>query len=594
MPAPDDFHQLAFRFTDPVQHDYEVIRGIMLADETVAERSRATGLDRATVGEKARRFIQQGMFGLVDQRTTTAKGQQRYPDVVAGYILYLKQLYPAIHDREIARIVGRKYGYKTNHHTVRGFLERNPILVQLPLPVTGYHQFDDAYRARWTVVKIHYEGWQSQSIATCLGLSRKHVWHILRAFERDGFAGLEDHRTRPPTHPANQLSLPFMKEVLAVQRDHPRAGRFRVRGLVAKRTGREPPSEATIGRAMAINRRHHGAPEAWVTDRPDPAAPDGVVKEMPYAPTRRHRYWFLDYRYLVRLGDDDHWVYSLCVIEGYSRKILAGMATEYQDTVAVLQLLSAALSEYGQPEGMVSDNGSVFTSDAYEGLLHELGIAVCHIEKGKPWQDLIEAQFKVQLRLSEVAFRQAGSFEEVQERHAAFIELFNTTPHWAHRERPDGLRTPVDVLGWMRGQAVDVGVLRRALRHLQVERVVNQRGYVSVQRFYIYAERGLSRARVSVWLYDRRLHVAHRDTLLARYAYQHDRKARRLRAVSDPELYRTAYASPQLELWELDDAQWHKVTTRPYERHPRTPDNGARQLALPVVSVGAWPGGGAS
>jgi hypothetical protein len=47
---------------------------------------------------------------------------------------------------------------------------------------------------------------------------------------------------------------------------------------------------------------------------------------MPYAPTRRHRYWFLDYRYLVRRGDDDHGVYSLCVIEGYSRKILAGMA----------------------------------------------------------------------------------------------------------------------------------------------------------------------------------------------------------------------------------------------------------------------------
>jgi len=471
------------------------------------------------------------MFGLVDQRTTTAKGQQRYPDVVAGYILYLKQLYPAIHDREIARIVGRKYGYKTNHHTVRSFLERNPILVQLPLPVTGYHQFDDAYRARWTVVKMHYEGWQRQSIALCLGLSRKHVWHILRAFERNGFAGLEDHRTRPPTHPANQLSLPFMKDVLDVQRDHPRAGRFRVRGLVAKRTGRAP-SETTIGRAMAINRRNHGAPAAWVTDRPDPSAPDGVVKDMPYAPTRRHRYWFLDYRYLVRLGDDDHWVYSLCVIEGYSRKILAGMATEYQDTIAVLQLLAAALAEYGQPEGIVSDNGSVFTSDAYEGLLRDLGIAVCHIEKGKPWQDLIEAQFKVQLRLSEVAFRQAASFEEVQERHAAFVELFNTTPHWAHRERPDGLRTPVDVLSWMRGQAVAAGVLRRALRHLQVERVVNPRGYVSVQRFYIYAERGLSRRRVSVWLYDRRLHVAHRDTLLARYAYRYDRTARRVRAVA--------------------------------------------------------------
>ncbi len=305
---------------------------------------------------------------------------------------------------------------------------------------------------------------------------------------------------------------------------------------------------------------------------------------MPFEPTYRHRYWFLDYRYLVRIGDDNHWVYSLCVIEGYSRKILAGMATEYQDTTAVLQLLSAALSEYGQPEGMVSDNGSVFTSEAYEGLLRDLGIAVCHIEKGKPWQDLIEAQFKVQLRLAEVAFQQATTFEDIQERHATFIELFNTTPHWAHRDRADGLRTPMDVLGWVRGRDVDADVLRRALRHLQVERVVNPRGYVSVQRFYIYAERGLSRARVSVWLYDRRLQVAHGDTLLARYAYQYDRTARRLRAVERPELYHTLYTT-QLELWELDDAQWRKIMPRPYERREPPPDTGARQLMLPTVGT---------
>ncbi len=46
----------------------------------------------------------------------------------------------------------------------------------------------------------------------------------------------------------------------------------------------------------------------------------------------------------------------------------------------------------------------------------------------------------------------------------------------------------------------------------------------------IYAERGLSRTRVSIWLYEGRLHVAHREALLARYAYRYDlaapRKAR--------------------------------------------------------------------
>jgi putative transposase len=580
----EDFHQLALRFRDPIQHDYEVIRPVMLADEPIAVRSRETGIDRTTVSEKAKRFLQRGMLGLVDQRTTTAKGRQEYPDVVAGYILYLKQLYPPIHDREIVRIIARKYGYTTNHVTVRRFLDRHPIPVQLPLPLMGFHQFEDAYRARWTVVRLFYEGWHKTSIAGCLGLSRKHVWHILTAFERDGFAGLEDQRTQRHPPPATQLTLPFLKEVLAVQREYPRAGRFRVRGLIEQRTG-QAPSERTVGRAMAINRQAHGAPPAWSTDRLDVPTADGVLKEMPYDPAWRHRYWFIDYRYLVRLDEDDHWAYSLCIIEGYSRKILAGMATEYQDTIAVLQLLSAALSEYGRPEGIVSDNGSVFTAAAYEDLLDALEIEVCHIEKGKPWENLIEAQFKVQLRLSEVAFQQAADFAAIQDRHAAFVETFNTTPHWAHRERDDGLRSPVEVLSWARGKEVAPEVLQRALRHLQVDRVVNQRGYVSVQRFYIYAERGLARTRVSVWLYDGRLHVAHREALLARYAYRYNRKERRLQAVGEPQLYQTVYASPQLELWELDDEQWRKVTRRPYERQHYPPDTGARQLALPVLGV---------
>src|SRR5579864_7977127 len=584
-PEPDDFQQLQLLFTDPIQHDYEVIRKVVLYAETLAQRAVETGLDRSTIGDKARRFLVEGMLGLADQRAGhVGRKPHPFPERIAGYLLYAKQLYPPVHDRELVRIVRRKFGYHTNHHTVHAFLERHPLPVQLPLPLTRFHQFDDAYRARWTVVRLYYEGWQQRSIAAILDLSYQHVWAIIAAFKRDGFAGLEDKRTRPATHPATQLSLPFLKEVLDLQHEYPRAGRFRIRGLLARRSEREPPSERTVGRAMALNRRAHGAPPAWVTDRPDPAAPDGVIKEMPFEPTHRHRYWFLDFRHLVRLGEDEHWVYSLCVIEGYSRKILAGLATEYQDSIAVLQLLAAALSEYGRPTGIVSDNGSVFISDAYEGLLEELEIAVCHIEKGKPWQDLIEAQFKVERRLGDAKFEQATTLEEVQREHAAFVETFNTTPHWAHQDRVDGLRTPEQVLGWARGREIDPGVLQRALRHLQVERVVNQRGYVSVQRFYLYAERGLSRTRVSIWLYDGRLHIGHGDTLLARYAYRYDRKARRLRAVEAPQLFRTAYTT-QVELWELDDDQWRKILPRPYERHPRPLDAGARQLTLPFIGA---------
>jgi len=216
-----------------------------------------------------------------------------------------------------------------------------------------------------------------------------------------------------------------------------------------------------------------------------------------------------------------------------------------------------------------------------------LDIEVCHIEKGKPWENLIEAQWKVELRLADAKFERATTLEEVQALRAAFIETFNTTPHWAHREREDGLRTPDAVLQWVRGREVEPGQLQRALRETQLERTVNRGGYVSIQRFYVYAERGLSRQRVSIWVYDGRLQIAYRDALLAQYTYRYDRTTKRLRTIERPQIYHTPYASPQLELFELDDAQWRKAWERDVrQRHDRAVQvSTSAQLALPFTGL---------
>jgi hypothetical protein len=310
---------------------------------------------------------------------------------------------------------------------------------------------------------------------------------------------------------------------------------------------------------MTINRIFMGAPGPWPPPPPSRAAQER--RTLPYQPLYHHQYWFIDIRYLVKL--EGQWVYSLCIVEGYSRQILAGMTSDYQDELAVLQLLHAALSEYGCPEGIVSDNGSVFTADTYKQLLHALQIVPCYIEKGQAWQNLIEAQFKIQLRLADTQFEQATSREEIQSRHATFIQLFNTTTHWAHREREDGRKTPESVLGGEGGRRVSPDALQRVFRHLQFPRTVNRHGCVSVQRFYLYAERGLAKRRVSVWIYADRLHIEYQQNLLARYACTVDRRQKSLSAVSHPKLYRTPFACPQLEFFELDDEQWHKVQQRP-------------------------------
>ena len=72
MSAAEDCAQYKLHFIDAIQHDYEVIRPIVLFAETIAERSRQTGLERTTIGDKARRFVQEGMLGLIDQRAGQA------------------------------------------------------------------------------------------------------------------------------------------------------------------------------------------------------------------------------------------------------------------------------------------------------------------------------------------------------------------------------------------------------------------------------------------------------------------------------------------------------------------------------------------
>ena len=60
-------------------------------------------------------------------------------------------------------------------------------------------------------------------------------------------------------------------------------------------------------------------------------------------------------------------------MEGYSRTILAGMASLYQDEIAILQLLHAALAQYGRPEAIVSDNGRGFQGRCLQRPVEKTG-----------------------------------------------------------------------------------------------------------------------------------------------------------------------------------------------------------------------------
>jgi hypothetical protein len=176
VPEQDEFEPIRRPCVDPLQHDYEVIRPIVLFAETAAERRRQTGIERTVGGDKARRFVLEGRDGLRDRRTAAREPQASVsPDAIARYILYVKQLYPPMHLRELEWIVLRKFGSKPNHYTRKRFLEPYATPLQLELAFPCFATFADAYQARWTVVRMAVEGWNKTSSAACLKLSRAHV-----------------------------------------------------------------------------------------------------------------------------------------------------------------------------------------------------------------------------------------------------------------------------------------------------------------------------------------------------------------------------------------------------------------------------------
>ena len=345
MSAAEDFAQYKLQFVDYIQHDYEVIRPIVLFAETIAERSRQTGIERTSVGDKARRFVMEGM--LRAGGSSRGAGGPEGPCLSRGrgrlHALCETTLSAYPRPRSGPDPPAEIWLY-TNHHTVHRFSSAMPCQSNWSYQMPVFAAFAEAYQARWTVVRMWYEGWNKHSIAGCLKLSRTHVYTILDAFERDGFA---DPRSigRGPLTSGQSADPPLSQSGVGYPAGVSPCRTLSGPGLARNSAARSHPQvrrpSAARWRAIA----NSTAPQGRGPVRVRQAEPATTFKHLPYRPRYRHHMWFVDIRYLVKLADG--WVYSLCMLEGYSRKISPGWPRPIQDLTAVLQLLFAALADMG-------------------------------------------------------------------------------------------------------------------------------------------------------------------------------------------------------------------------------------------------------
>lgn len=182
-----------------------------------------------------------------------------------------------------------------------------------------------------------------------------------------------------------------------------------------------------------------------------------------------------------------------------------------------------------------------------------MGIAKETIEKRKPWQNYVETTFKIQKRMADYYFARAESWEELVAAHDRWVEQYNTQRHWAHRHRKDGKKSPAEVLGFLTSVRHRPEDLERAFFSTRFTRVLDASGYARIRHWRIYAEEGLARREVALWLGPEVLTVEYAGEPLARYEVEYSARTKNLRGVKRPRLFETGHkrGSPQPRLFEL-------------------------------------------
>ena len=544
MEPTAEFAQLQLGFVDQTQRRYEVIRPLVLfADRTAGQRARETLTHPDTVRKLQRRFQHQGMLGLLpsDVEVIIRERATRIPDAVRQEIDRLKALYDGFHYRELARILLVKVGYSIDDKTVKKLWQQSAVSQHVQLDLWDYHTHPDRYQARLQVVKLYYQGWEKVSISRFLKVSRPTVDAWIRRFEAEHFAGLVGKRPGPQA--PRKVWLPLMVQVYHLQKAHPDAGEFRIWSLLAQPN----VGVRTIGRVMALNKLVYDdiphVPKKGVKPAPGPH---------PYKASHRHQYWFIDGRRMDFALDGVRW-WSLIILEGYSRTMLAGAMAPTEATWVALMVLYTACLRYGAPMCLVSDSGGAYTSADFEAVCTRLQIQHETIvsTQGESYLNWMETHFNIQRRLYDYQFSLARTPAELEQRHQAFIQRYNTTAHQGLLKDRRVPPIPVEVLGTARGRVYMPEELARHFSQAVVPRTTNRYGCVTLHSYHFYVEEGLPQTQVLLWVAGEQLRAAFDNVILAEYHCRYDWQDRKVKDIREGIFHHTRYASPQRALIPL-------------------------------------------
>lgn len=532
----------------PVQEKYHAIAPVLAGRKTPQEQAEILNISYSKIMRWLREFKENGMAGLFEHKS---KRQPYTPERIIVSLLYYKCCAPKASDLELARVISNVTGHHLHNETVKSLLERYFFwryeefqeLVKYPIPQL-------AQLRRLEMLKLKTQGFSEKTIAHLLATTTKTVRKWLRRAKEElaqkspTQLSLLDH-SHAPQKPKRKVQFGTIHIVLKLQKKYGYdAGWFRIKGYLEKDYGIFL-GESTIKKIMKLNRQLNLAPLKPI---------EIVSKEIREAPLKSQRpfeHTFIDIRYLDAKPEGVQ-LYSCFLLEGLSRTILAGSLTRRQDVGIILRIYYLAALEFGLWDMVVSDHGGQFTSKVFNKVNKRLCIYHHLNDKGHPWENLIESQFKIQARMGEYSWAKCSSVNEAVEIHRELIRDHNRLPHFAHIKRQDNKHSPLEVLSSARGREVDSATLHRAFSRQFWNRKIDSRGFIKVNRWKVYVEAGLPKEQVQVSYWDKKLRAEYENSLLAEYNCKWDSNFNRPKSITNPQFFENPYNSAQLSLFDLD------------------------------------------
>ena len=141
----------------------------------------------------------------------------------------------------------------------------------------------------------------------------------------------------------------------------------------------------------------------------------GIQREM------GHRY----YVYPIREYD----LYLATILDLFNNEVVAYKLYDNQQTPLVMDVLKAALKVRNFPEGVIvhSDQGSVYTSYAYQNYVKEMNLVGSMSRRGNCWDNAVIESFHAILKTEEFQYVKFNSLplEEVRKRVEEYLLYYN-------------------------------------------------------------------------------------------------------------------------------------------------------------------------